>query len=114
MELKEFVKQAIVDIAAGVGEAPKELTGGQTIASTGQAMLKQGHSSVAPDVFGHLYSVVDFDVAVTTLDEVRGDGGIQVFSIGAKGEAAGRAETASRIAPSHVTSSKRFICTGIA
>jgi hypothetical protein len=97
VELKDFVARAIAEIVAGFDEAQASLQGMQAIGSTYQAMFKHSHQSIAQDIYGNIYSVFEFDVAVTTVDEIKGGGGIKVFSIGASGEATGRAETASRI-----------------
>jgi hypothetical protein len=99
MELKEFVKRALLDVAEGVAAAQGDMPNGNLVGSTGQMTLRESSKpdGIVQDYDGHLYSIVSFDVAVTTVDEVRGEGGIKVFSIGASGGVTGKAETASRI-----------------
>jgi hypothetical protein len=99
MELKDFVTKALLEIVEGIAAAQAAMPDGQMIGTTRQEYFRDNSrpANIVQDAHANVYSVVSFDVAVTTVDEVKGEGGIKVFSIGAKGEATGRAETASRI-----------------
>jgi hypothetical protein len=97
MELKDFVKQALLDIKAGVDAAQAELGDKALLGSSSQYKIDKLPSNVLQDYSGALYSVVDFDVAVTTSDSVEGGGGINILSLKAGGKVEGRSETASRL-----------------
>lgn len=95
MELKDFVKQALLDISSGVEAAQAELPEEAMVGSSNHYKFDKLPASVLQDYAHNLYSVVTFDVAVTTADTVEG-GGINVLSFKAGGKIEGRAETASR------------------
>ncbi len=97
MELKDFVKQALLDITTGVEAAQKDLPEGASVGSSNQNRFEKLPSNVLQDHHHHLYSVVDFDVAVTTSDTVGGGGGISILPFKAEGKVEGRSETASRL-----------------
>jgi len=97
MELKDFVKSAINDIVEGVRSAQSDVGDSVAIGTTGHNALRDAPTSVVQDSTGKLYSVVSFDVAVTTADTTEGGGGIQIapFKLGAT--VSGSSETVSRI-----------------
>jgi len=97
MELKDFVKSAISDIVEGVRSARSDLGSSVAIGTTSHSTVSQLPTSVVQDSTGKLYSVVSFDVAVTTADTTEGGGGIQIapFKLGAT--VSGSSETVSRI-----------------
>jgi len=103
IELRKFISQALVEIAGGVLDA--------------QAPVAAMHGQVAPhdiDSSGHermkgvhLFSlnrhvqIIEFDVAVTVIDEAGGRGGIGVLAgivnIGASGTGKDSAQVMNRI-----------------
>ncbi|UXN73179.1 hypothetical protein N8D56_19730 [Devosia sp. A8/3-2] len=97
MELKEFVKQAVQDIIAGLNEASDGLIGLQAVGHSNHNKMSVLPPNILQDHNGGIYSVVNFDVAVTTLDEVSGGGRISIVPFKMEGKAVGRAETISRI-----------------
>lgn len=97
MELREFVKAAIIDIVHGLEDAQAELGDMQNVGHTGGFSLTSVPPGMAQTTSGAIYSVVNFDVAVTTVDATKGGGGIQVLAFKAGGEVEGRAETSSRV-----------------
>lgn len=97
MNLKDFVKQAIIDVVQGVEAAQTELGSDYAIGTSSHNRIASLPPQVVQDHNGAIYAVVAFDIAVTTSDEAKGSGGISVLSFGAKAELAGRSETASRV-----------------
>lgn len=100
MQLREFIKEALTQIVDGVRDS-QEPNGGAYVVPAGDG----GHKYAAHPRFAasaRLKStIVDFDVAITAedSDKIEGGGGIRVLSIqfGAKGEAASKDITVSRI-----------------
>ncbi|MCL6653499.1 hypothetical protein A6R70_14495 [Agrobacterium rubi] len=97
MELKDFVNKAIVDVVQGVEDARKTLGTSSSIGTTFHTKIAGLPSQVLQDGNGHIYSVISFDIAVTTSDESKGGGGINVMAFSAKGEVSGKSETVSRV-----------------
>jgi hypothetical protein len=97
MDLKDFVKQALLDIAGGVEAARQELPKAAVVGNSNRFKIEKLPANVLQDHSGALYSVIEFDVAVTSADAVEGGGGINVlsFKVGAKVE--GKSETVSRL-----------------
>ncbi len=96
MELKQFVKEALVQVAQGVAEAQKELTG--TDAKVNPAMRSIAlHGEKTLPIFGtaegdgsNPVHLVEFDVAVTAEEGTTTKGGIGVvagmFTLGSQGQ----------------------------
>ncbi|MBD8686610.1 MULTISPECIES: hypothetical protein [unclassified Rhizobium] len=98
MDLKEFVSSALVDIIEGVKDAREK--GGKDaegIASNLRVKIDKLPQGLMQDGNGAVYSVIDFDVAVTASSKTDGSVGIKVavFSLG--GSAGGEDVTSSRI-----------------
>lgn len=80
MELSEFVAKSLSSIIAGIETAQK---------GNGGDNINARHSSKDPNgdylntEFG-VFTTVHFDVAVSAESSIGGEGGIQVFSVGAK------------------------------
>ena len=97
MELKDFVSKTLTDIVSGVEAAQSQLGNGISVATSDGFRFEKLPQNVLQDHGGRLYSVVEFDVAVTTTDAVTGGGGINVLAFTAGGKVEGKAETASRL-----------------
>jgi hypothetical protein len=82
MELKDFIKTTLLELAQGINEAGKELDG-QKIAVTNTTLRAQGHGD---------YGFIDFDLAVEVKNSKKASGGggfkvaIAEATIGKSGE----------------------------
>ena len=100
MQLREFIKEVLTQIVAGVRDA-QEPNGGAFVVPAGDGGHKYAdHARFAASA--RLKStIVDFDVAITAedSDKVEGGAGVKVFSVqfGAKGEVASKDTTVSRV-----------------
>ena len=91
MKLQEFVKETLIQVIEGVRNA--------------QGMLSEKDGAINPRALslsgpihnGRELQHVDFDVAVTVIEESGVSGRISVFGIGAKGGASEENSTVSRI-----------------
>lgn len=97
MELKEFVKTAVQDIIAALTEANEGLQGFQTVGTSNHNKVSGLPTNIIQDHNGGIYSVVDFDIAVTSAKSGGAEAGISIipFQIGGRGEVS--SETVSRI-----------------
>ena len=103
MDIKEFITASLEQIADGTKNAQK------VVASAGGYVNPAMCGMVEPDgnYFGrfdshHHVFLVDFDIAVTVLDESKAEGGAKlkiagVLSVGGTGGAASSSETTSRL-----------------
>ncbi|QWF70570.1 hypothetical protein KEF85_14765 [Methylomonas paludis] len=100
MQLREFIKETLTQIVDGVRDA-QEPNGGAFIVPAGDGGHKYADHPRFSASARLKSTIVDFDVAITAedSDKVEGSGGIRVLSIqfGAKGEAASKDTTVSRI-----------------
>lgn len=106
MELKEFVKTAVQDIIAGLNEAGEGLKELQTVGSSNHNKVTGLSPNIIQDHNGGIYSVVDFDIAVTIAKSGSAAAGISIvpFQLGGKGEVS--SETVSRIKFATIVRSK--------
>lgn len=85
MELKDFIKETLVEIINGVKEAQKDIE--STGAYINPMVSKSTDKISVAHYSGHTYTIydVDFDIAVTASDSSGKKGGIGVFlgSVGA-------------------------------
>jgi len=76
MELKEFIKQALSDIAKAVSESQEELKG---VAVVNPPKSDQGHGPMGRVYFYEKHTI-NFDIAVTASAENEKSGGVRVLS----------------------------------
>jgi hypothetical protein len=104
VELREFVKQTLLDILKGVTDVQADPSIGKNVAPWGIGGAKHPGKAVATTPSGPLISVA-FDVAVTaeSTDSARGGAGFKVAvmgigaSVGAEADAAARNVAVTRI-----------------
>lgn len=107
MDLKDFVRESLVQIATGISEANEALAGTTAVVNPFNV---QAYSTEAKaygrlnDAFNAkdaLVELVDFDVAVTTESGTQTGGGIKIsvasIGIGAEGKSTGAQSRESRI-----------------
>jgi hypothetical protein len=103
MEIKDFITASLEQIAEGTRNAQAAVT-----AAGGYVNPAMHHGAGAdPTYFGSYDShqsifLVDFDIAVTVAEELKGEGGAKlrvagVFSLGGSGAIASSSETTSRL-----------------
>lgn len=97
MELKDFVSETFKQIIEGVKEARSIGKDGEGIASTGRVKMEKTAPGLMQDLNGALYTVIDFDVAVTAGTKVEGGGGIDVYAFKMKGGLDTQDEKVSRV-----------------
>jgi hypothetical protein len=98
MELKEFVSSGLLEIINGVKEARDK--GGKTaegIASKDRFKIDKLPPSLFQDNSGAVFTVIEFDVAVTASSKTEGSAGIKVVGINLGGSADLANSTTSRI-----------------
>ncbi len=97
MELKDFIKSTFTEIIDGVKEARATGETASGIASNSRVKIEQLGSGLMQDCNGALYSVVEFDVAVTASTKVDGSSGIDVMAFKLGGSAGKEDQTVSRV-----------------
>lgn len=98
MELKEFVSTTFKQIIEGIDDARSSgSAAAQGIASAGRFKFDKVAPGMMQDVSGGLFSVVDFDVALTVNEKVSGEGGLNVMAIKLGGSAGTENQSASRV-----------------
>lgn len=97
MELKDFIKATFVEIIGGVKEARDTGEDASGIASNTRVKIDKLGSGLMQDANGAIYSIVEFDVAVTATTKVDGSGGINVMAFKLAGGAASEDQTVSRV-----------------
>jgi hypothetical protein len=101
MELKDFIKETLVEIIRGVSEAQSDIL--ETGAYIHPMINRTNDKYAVANYGGRVYTIydVDFDIAVTASDSSGSKGGIGVFlgsvGIGAKGESNESNVTQNRI-----------------
>ena len=105
MDLREFVKEALVQVASGVRDAqePVRIQGGfvsPSVVSGASGRSESTHFGTLSS--GQQVLLVEFDVAVTATDSVEGGAGAKLavaslFSLEAGGKGRTGSETTSRI-----------------
>lgn len=99
MEIDQFVQETVLGILRGVSNAQLDSAHGKKIGSTFR--FEMGHQKDHRGVFVHgsnNYTVVEFDVAVTSETGTGTKGGIKVLGlVGADADAKHTSGTASRI-----------------
>jgi hypothetical protein len=107
MDLKEFIRESLVQIANGIIEANKALAGTSAVVNpyNVQAYSKgakaYGRVNAAFEEKDSLVELVKFDVAVTTEAGTQTGGGIKIsiasIGVGAEGKSTGSQSNESRI-----------------
>ena len=97
MELKDFISETFKQIVEGVKDARASGTDASGIASNQRFKIEKLAPGLMQDHVGALYTVVDFDVAVTAAAKVDGGGGIDVYAFKLKGGLETQDETVSRV-----------------
>lgn len=102
MDLKEFIKTALVDIVQGIDEAKKEIDNNQKAQICPiLAPVSTAKFNIQVDVNGMYYQQAEFDIAVTaeSKSDTGAKAGIKVFGIDASmgGNVSGNSSTVSRI-----------------
>lgn len=97
MDVSQFVKDVLVQVAKGVEEA-KLTNAFHAVGTTNFTKVASGLGpNLIQDLQGRFYTVVDFDMAVTVVNEIGGSGGLKIpfFDATAQGKHTG--ETVSRV-----------------
>ncbi|MBY5812903.1 hypothetical protein [Rhizobium leguminosarum] len=97
MELKDFVSETFKQIVEGVKEARAIGEDGKGIASSSRTKMEKTAPGLMQDLNGALYTVVDFDVAVTAATKADGSAGIDVFVFKLQGGIDTEDQTVSRV-----------------
>jgi hypothetical protein len=97
MELKDFIKATFVEIIEGVNEARSTSDSASGIESNMRNRMDQLAPGIMQDHNGALYSVVEFDVAVTATSKVDGSGAINVMALKLSGGVGTEDQTVSRV-----------------
>lgn len=97
MDLREFISTTLKDVLDGIEEARKSEFGKGVGTSNHNSLIGTAGRGFLQDHQHHIYTVVDFDVAVTASSSKEGKAGIKVFGVGADGSISGSNETVSRI-----------------
>jgi hypothetical protein len=103
MELKEFVTQTLIQIIGGVKDA-QELAAKERASINSERLYLEstGHIKYLDHVVSPIVTKIDFDVAVTTSEESKAQGGgvitiAAIAGIGSKLEAGSKDSTVCRI-----------------
>ncbi|TAU80468.1 hypothetical protein ELI41_29620 (plasmid) [Rhizobium leguminosarum] len=97
MELKDFVSETFKQIIDGVKDSRSIGDEASGIASNERFRIERLHPNLMQDHVGALYTVVEFDVAVTAGAKVEGGGGVDVYAFKLKGGLDTHDETVSRV-----------------
>ncbi|MCW8283906.1 hypothetical protein K7A42_23670 [Agrobacterium sp. InxBP2] len=97
MELKDFIKATFIEIIDGVKEARDTGDDASGIASNMRNRIDKLGPGLMQDNNGALYSVVEFDVAVTASTKVDGSGGVNVMAFKLTGGGTAEDQTVSRV-----------------
>lgn len=103
MELKDFVKETIVQIVEGIDQANATLTGNSAfIASTNLSTNRALTSTVDKERIHHYVSNIEFDVAINVQNSETKAGGagleiLSVLNVGGKGSSENTSSSTSRI-----------------
>lgn len=104
MELKDFVKKVITDLASAVSEADTELRDIKGLVNPGTHKPKQGEGSARPSTemeFVSSRTCLNFDIAVSATSETAGNGGaklgVSVLSLDLGGSKSKKSDEVSRI-----------------
>ena len=102
MNLKEFVKESLVQIIGAIAEAGAfaESDGGEINPASLEWREDQGHLLIYDAETGQMASLVEFDIAITTTEgtEKGAEGGIKVLgmTVGASAHADAKSENQSQ------------------
>ena len=105
MDLRDFIKETLVQIAGGVSDAQSELSDTNAVVSPtiSPSYVSNGRSQMLPTLSGEVNSatVVSFDVALTATEESGTKGGIGVVagivSLGSTGQSSNENTSVSRV-----------------
>lgn len=97
MELKDFVQSTLTEILEGLQEVRSSDSERRGVGTTGRYKVEGLPSGVMQDNTGAIYSVVEFDVAVTASTKADGSAAINVWSFKIGGAAGHENQTASRV-----------------
>lgn len=97
MELRDFIKATFIEIIAGVEEARETGENARGIASNTRVKIDKPGPGLMQDANGALYSIIEFDVAVTATTNLDGSGGINVMAFKLAGGAKTEDQTVSRV-----------------
>lgn len=98
MELKEFVSTTFKQIIEGIVDARESgSNAAKGIASTSRFKMEKVPAGLMQDASGALFSIIDFDVALTVNEKVAGEGGLNVMALKLGGSAGTENQTASRV-----------------
>ncbi len=100
MEVKEFVAQTLKQVMAGLDEANAESTvEGQVLrfGTSGQTRFMKDSPGVFQDNNGHVYTSVEFDMAVTVTGEAEGGAKLKIPYFEGGGSGKKSSESISRV-----------------
>ena len=112
MELRNFIKETLHQIAWGTNDAQKELPTGAKIAPGGLVPLNSSTAGFFNKNTQEVATLVEFDVAITTQEDTATKGAVGIFvvgvGLGSQGQSNSSAASSSRIkfsVPVHLPSS---------
>lgn len=101
MNLREFIKEALVDIVSGVADARTEVIQHEALIGSDPAFGHVREAKILTDKFDRTITMVEFDIALTQADSKDSKAGIGVFlasvGVGAQGASHGETSSLSRI-----------------
>lgn len=97
MELKDFVNSTLIEILEGLAKARSSSPERSGIGRSGRSKIENVPAGFMQDHNGALYTVVEFDVAVTATTKADGSAGIDVWSLKIGGAAGHENQTVSRV-----------------
>jgi len=97
MNLREFIREALVEIVAGVADARTEVAEHGALIGSDQVYGYTKEAKIITDDKGRTVSLVEFDIALANADSKDTKGGIGVFlgSVGLGSQGASHGETSS-------------------
>lgn len=97
MNLRDFIREALVEIVAGVDAARSEVAKHGSLAGSDQIHGHTQEAGILNDAQGRTVSMVEFDIALANADSKDTKGGIGVFlgSVGLGSQGASHGETSS-------------------
>lgn len=98
MELKDFISKTFSEIIEGVNTArAANKEEGEGIASNQRYKIDNVPAGLMQDFGGQLYTIVEFDLAVTATSKLEGKAGLDVLSFKVGGSAGTEDQTVSRV-----------------
>lgn len=96
VDVKEFIAETLLQVTDGIAEA-HEKAESRHFGTGSHSMIANPIAGFMQDHNGHLYTAVEFDLAVTVATEVGGKGGLKIPYFEASSGASRASEAVSRV-----------------